>query len=95
MERLEAQVLGRLILTDSKLSVPTVNLDLSEMEHITLIIITQNMTFLKGCPELELVGINKSNCSEAIDLVAQLKKKKKNRQKNKAKHRYRLLPSMG
>ena len=65
------------------------------MEHITLIIITQNMTFLKGCSELELVGINKSNCSEATDLVAILKKKKKTRQKNKAKHRHRLLPSMG
>ena len=34
------------------------------------------MTFLKGCSELELVGINKSNCSEATDLVAILKKKK-------------------
>lgn len=35
------------------------------------------MTFLKGCSELELVGIHKSNCSEATDLAAQFNKKKK------------------
>ena len=42
------------------------------------------MTFLKGCSELELVGINKSNCSEATDLVAILKKKKKNQTKKQS-----------
>ena len=55
------------------------------------------MSFLKGCSELELAGINKSNCSEATDLVAKFnkKKKKKNRQKNKTKHRHHLLANMG
>lgn len=52
------------------------------------------MSFLKGCSELELAGINKSNCSEATGSKIQLKKKK-NRQKNKTKHRHHLLANMG
>lgn len=41
------------------------------------------MSFLKGCSELELAGINKSNCSEATDLVAKFNKKKKKKQTKK------------
>ena len=41
------------------------------------------MSFLKGCSELELAGINKSNCSEATDLVAKFNKKKKKKKTDK------------